>query len=431
MTRLLLVTLVALAGLVGTAQASSPRSAAPHAVSPAGMLVQQSDLAAGGGRAVVLMAGIDRLLARVVDGRRIGPAQRLAGNAFDPQVAVGRDGTAVAAWVDHGRLRVALAAPGRRFGRARTLVRGVQLLLGGVGVTPAGRAVVAWRQGNVPTALIRAAVRPPGRPFGRPRTLGDSQYPPALAVAPAGTVIASWLTTARLPAPGEPPSFEGNPRLLASTLPASAASFTAPVELAGILDYAGEPQALAGPGGAAVAWRQMAVKRIAFLTADGRLMPVVPLATGPVYEELGDPLALGLTRGGRTVALWRDLRTRSAEDLTVTSAQVEASIRRADGSFAPEEQLSAPGRIAGAFAAAAVGDETVAAWSEHRGAGARLRVARLGARGPWSARRTVSSGASIGRVVHAAAQERRAVLAWVQRERGHRHGRMYLAIVER
>src|SRR3954452_20589419 len=40
--------------------------------------------------------------------------------------------------------------------------------------------------------------------------------------------------------------------------------------------------------------------------------------------------------------------------------------------------VSAPSRIAGAFAAAAVGDETVAAWSEHRrGGAARLRVARL------------------------------------------------------
>lgn len=414
---------------------------APRPVSPRGLLVQQSDLAAGGGRAAVVMAGFRpagrprrwSLLARVGDTTRLGRLQRLGGSVFGPRVAVGPDGTAVAAWTTRAELRVAVAPPGLPFGRVQVVLRTrASVLLGGVGVTATGRAVVAWRRGNAGGWVVQAAVRAPGRGFGSAHTLGDSQYPPAVSVSPSGTVLVTWLTTPRMPAPGTPPSLEGNPRVLATTLAAGATRFAVPLQLAGPLGFAlGSPDAAGGPGGAAVVWREMADKRIALLAPGGGAFAAgLPLRTAPFVAEHGDQLALVLLAGGRMVALWRNVRTRTAEDPTITVARVETSFRPSDGAFAPPERLSAGGRLAGVPAAVALGDRAVAAWSEHRrGGAARLRIAVRPQRGGWTAPRTLSEGTAIG-AVHAAAAARRAVIAWVERD-GRAPGRLYVATLAR
>jgi hypothetical protein len=338
--------LIALAALLLGAASADARGTAAQPVSPRGLLVQQSDLAAGGGRAAVLMAGFRpaqrpqrwSLLARVGESGRLGRLRRLGGSVFGPRVAVGPDGTAVAAWVAHEVLRVAVAPPGRPFGRVQTVVRTrASLLLGGVGVTASGRAVVAWRRGNAGAWVVQAAVRAPGRAFGGVRTLGDSQYPPALAVSPSGMVLVAWLTRPRMPAPGTPPTLEGNPRVLAATLAAGATRFAAPVQLAGPPSPVfNPPDAASGPGGAAVVWREMDAKRIALLAPDGGFAASVPLPTAGFADEHGDPLALALTAGGGLVAL--------SDGTAIGAVHAAATARRAVIAWV-QRGRSGPGRL--------------------------------------------------------------------------------------
>ena len=141
----LLVLFVALAVLVGGAASAAARVVvAPEPVSPRGRVVQDLDVAVGGNRTVVLMVTYVQtgtrlrprehdwaVLARVEAGSRPGRLQRLSGgggSAGGMDVAVGGDGTAVAAWVDdNGRrvslVRVAVAAPGRSFAPPQTIAR--------------------------------------------------------------------------------------------------------------------------------------------------------------------------------------------------------------------------------------------------------------------------------------------------------------------
>jgi len=117
-----------------SAASAQARVTAPQPVSPRGLLVQERAVAAGGGRTAVLMAGYVpsarpqdfSVQARLGDATSLGPLQRLAGDGYGPRVAVGADGTAVAAWSAHPRragamLRVASARPGHNFGRVQTL----------------------------------------------------------------------------------------------------------------------------------------------------------------------------------------------------------------------------------------------------------------------------------------------------------------------
>src|SRR5918998_4203426 len=182
------VAVLSIALLLSTASARASVST-PKPVSPRGLLVQQSAVAAGGDRTAVLMAG-DRapagrrdfsLHARLGNATSLGRLQRLAtGDVHGPQVAVGADGTAVAAWTAHPRsgmslLRVAIARPGQDFKAVQTLSHAPSILLGGVDVTAQGRAVVAWRPGTSGTP-VQVAVASPGRRFAAGQTLGDSRY---------------------------------------------------------------------------------------------------------------------------------------------------------------------------------------------------------------------------------------------------------------
>jgi hypothetical protein len=428
MTRLLGPVLVAALSL--SAAPAQARVSAPQPVSPRGLLVQQSAVAAAGGRIAVLMAGDlpaarprdFPLLARLGDVTGLGRLQRLAGDVSGPRVAVGADGTAVAAWTAHPRrattvLRVAIARPGHNFGQVQTLSQARSVKLGGVGVTATGRAVITWRPGTSGTP-VQVAVAAPGHRFGAAQTLGVSRsYAPALTVAPSGTVVVAWLDTPSPPKPPPAPPQAGTAaRVLAATLTAGAARFGRATELSTLGYWFYGPDAASGPGGAAVTWRQTPIeKRLVSLTDANALQPAVPLPSFGYSVENGDHLALGIPAGGTTVALWREVRTRTAEDPALTYAAVKSSVQEPGGAFSPAETLSPSGWIAGPPQAGALTDRTVAAWSESRRARRpRLRIAVRRVGQGWALLPPLPAGAIDPFTVRAAASPRYAVVAWVQ-----------------
>ncbi|MGZ4271626.1 MAG: hypothetical protein ACXVSX_20765 [Solirubrobacteraceae bacterium] len=440
---------VVIVGLV-TATPAQAGLTAPRRVSPPGVLVNQSAVAVGGARMAVLMATAPAirgrphsLQARVGTATRLGPLQRLAGGGIESlQVAVGGDGTAVAAWTarpggSRTVLRAAVAAPGHRFGRAQTLSQARELVLGGVGVSATGRAVVAWSSETSGRPMRVAVARAAGR-FGRAQTLGHCQDWPAVTVAPNGTVVVAWLEPSTLVA--VPSSF----RVLAATLARDAARFTAPTELATIPSGTGStsalvfaPKAASGPGGAAVSWRQVPGSEgglvshtsVASLNADDSFAPAAALPPSIYGHGLGgDPahLALGIPVGGSTVALWHEVRTRGN---TVTSMAVKTSLRPRGGAFSPATRLSATGWLAGLPQAGALRDRTVAAWGEYGRPGhrPRIRVAVRRVRRAWTTLPArPAPGLDAGSVAEAAAPHY-AVVSWIQIRRTSKGGgRLYL-----
>ncbi|MGK2938293.1 MAG: hypothetical protein ACSLFR_10890 [Solirubrobacteraceae bacterium] len=353
-------------------------------------------------------------------------------------VAVGADGTAVAAWVDDkGRrvsvLRAAIAAPGRSFARPQTLARAStsgSYAVGGVAVTASGRSVVTWMDPDDARRPVRAAIREPGKRFSPPITL-DPGHPgqPVVAATPWGSVLVSWSTF-------PPPPTE--PAVLARTLSSRARRFSAPVTLTQPPAYfPGRLAAVSGTGGAGVTWQQRTsnaynaakMRMFSILTREGRVVtstlpfPIAELTTG------WDTLQLALPSTGRVVAAWADMYQRGANQ-RITSSTVSTSTRPPGRrSFSPVQRLSASGWIASPPALGVLGDRTVAAWTERRQRTSRLRVAVRPDRGRWTEPQTIPGARAAG--VYAAGSRQRVAIVWTQQGVSGPPGAVRLAWVTR
>jgi hypothetical protein len=403
------------------------RVTTPLRVSPSGLQVQQSDVAVGGDRTVVLMAGYVAparaaddwsLLARLGEGRRLGSPVRLtSGSVIAGQVAAGADGTAVAAWTIQAQrgvkaLRVAVARPGHGFGRAQTLAQARSLTLGGLGVTTSGRAVVAWRLGTSGTP-VQVALAAPGRTFGAAQTLGVSrQYAPTVTVTPDGRIVVAWLNTP--PAPQPPPAPRPTvttARVLVRTLAPGAPAFGPATDLGALTVWYSGPGAASGPGGAAVTWRQTPLEqRLVPLSSTGTFEPAVPLAaTGPPRTGdagLPDRLALAIPAARTTVALWLEARAGTAVVKTATLPSGR--------SFSSPRMLSAEGWRALAVAAVAFPDRALGAWTEVGTKGARVRLAVRPVGGGWTTMTPLVAPSLNAMTLAAAASPTYAAVTWVQ-----------------
>jgi hypothetical protein len=435
---------LAIAGAATPAQADS--LSAGRAVTPRGVVVCDSSVAtspAGGRVALLYHAGPqcssapDRLFARLGRGRDLGPPLvledrvsrsgakqvRIFGAA---RVAVGTDGSAVAAWVARGRearrddLRVAIAPPGRRFAAAQTLSRASfrqgfapRIELIGVIAGPDGRAVVSWtlRPGDrSSTASLRAAVRMPGGRFGAPQSLGpfsivfSSRSAAALALAPSGTIVAAWRPGAR-------------PTAAAATLRAGRQRFGATRTISGD-DAADHVQAVAGPGGAAVSWsddRRMIGSpiglRLARLRRDGTLgVPATMAAVdtaGGALEVNGPQVAFPLAG---PVAAWQVFRDISeGGDGAMDSTRIDATGAGDGGPLAPLT-LSTAGALTSGPAVGALSDRALVVWRERVALVRwRLRLAVRRSGGAWEPTRTF---ADTDGTVAIAAGRHSALLLW-------------------
>src|SRR4051812_34199313 len=194
-------------GAIGAPEKHIPH---PHALSPRGQDVETFQLAGnrrGDAAAVwVEFAGPDTemWLRSRRHGESFGKPERLASGdvaGISPVVAVGDDGTEVAAWVElrgeHGRVFAATRGPDGRLDRRRMLGGGVEPDAGlAAAVAPDGTALVAWssRRHRRPRQL-RAAIRRPQGDWSHPQTLTSGKWSvvnPSAAFDAAGNATLVW-----------------------------------------------------------------------------------------------------------------------------------------------------------------------------------------------------------------------------------------------
>jgi hypothetical protein len=179
-----------------------------------------------------------------------------SGTAPTARGAVGADGTSAAAWEVGGQARVAVAAPGARFGSA-TALPGAGVNAIDVAVAADGTTTVAYRTHAASGYQLLAATAPKGQPFGVPQVLdsGTSAIGSVrIAAGPGGAVAIVYTHIA------------GTYRTRATVRAAGAASFDAPQTLSSGTQSDIDPQvafdadgtivaAWANPGGAQYALR--------------------------------------------------------------------------------------------------------------------------------------------------------------------------------
>jgi hypothetical protein len=390
------------------------------------MVVQQLDLSASSARSGIVMAGHRgsrwQLFAKLSN-RRV---QRLGGAAFGPRIAVGADGTAVAAWLAGRSLRAAIARPGHGFGAPRTLGRAPSdipvgvggILPGGVVVGDDGTGVIGWTHGAGGTSEARVTFTR-GSGFTAAQTLGDSYFPPAVARAPDGTVAVTWLTRLPMPKPGDPPPPVATPQVMVATAAAGARVFGPPTALVSppALLSPMPPDAFTGPGGAAIRWSNLDIRRIAVLRSAGVIETAELGGARSNDTEYDDPISLALPADSTLLAVWRYVRIKTTEGgQRPLGSQVLAAIRPPGGAFSAPQPLSDLSGFADTPAVASVPRGTLVAWRERAPRGrSRVRV-RVYDGTTWTAPTTVTTADSVS-TVQLAAAGRSAAIVWTTHAR--------------
>ena len=441
----------AVAAVAGTLLVVTPAGAtisSPKRISSSNLRIQGIAVGAGGGRTAIVMDGYDpkpdpdefEVLARLGTATSLDSAQRLAGEGFVTDVAVGADGTAVAGWmqtIDGKRTwRVAIARPGRSFGSPRTL-GDPGVVSGDLAVTPKGRIVAIWRTRSSDHS-VRVAIAPPGGGFGAAKTIGVArQDQPLVASGPDGTVVAAWLDTPPAPQPPPaPPPADRTAELQATTLASSASAFSAPSTLASFTYWGDASPAIStGPGGVVVSWPQpmTKVRKLVPVLPDGTFESAIDLTAGATIAGIGleNKLALGLPSDLTMTALWQDATTKNAESDQLASSLVKTSTRPAAGEhglFSAAKTLSSSGWLAGGPEAGALTDRTIAAWGEtERTKPSRLRIA-IRRNGSWTVTSPLKAPDLDTGSVALAAGSKHVPIVWIQHPDARRPGgQAYLA----
>lgn len=300
---------------------------------------------------------------------KLGKVHTLARLGYQPRVAVGPDGTVAALWAQSGpgrdvRIRVAVAAPGRGFGRARTIDQRKNLFFPiAVAVQPGGRVVAVWPRsgGGLSYAIGRR-----GHRFGAPRLLTATGAigAPSVAVDPRdGTVLVAYPTPAGL----QPPV---NSQAAVRTLTATAQAFSDPTVLTA-LGIQGEavPTAAAGPGGAGVAFRiSGSVAGLAFArrTADGSFSAPQTIGVAPP-GTFAQGVGVALPTDGAAVAAWSVLTDPYEPMGRPLGTQTHASVALPGAGFGAGQALAPIGRTFSDPSVAAAGGEAFVATARTHG----------------------------------------------------------------
>jgi hypothetical protein len=308
---------------------------------------------------------------------RFGAAERVTASGVLPAVAAGRGGGAAVIWETQQRggtrrVRVAVAAGRRRFGRPQTLARVRANVTSQQVIATGGRFVAIWWQGIPGTGrhAVRFALSDAAGHFGATRTLAPDTGPStgvSAAAAPDGTVTATWGT----PLGG---TVQTNQQLAYAQLAPGATRFGAPTTLrAAAADQGAETTSMhvdAGPGGTALGWTEAGhlpeLLRASALTRGAAATPETVFTLDS--SDLGKRYAVGpsfaLPAGGLApVAAWAVLGSTGGESESITSGQVFAGERRADGTYSDPTQLSASDTIATLPVAGATRTAAVVAWA--------------------------------------------------------------------
>lgn len=300
---------------------------------------------------------------------RLGSVRGLARIGYRPLVAVGADGTAAVEWTVPGpgratRVRVAIARPGRGFGRARTVEqRKGNVWPTAIAIQPGGRVVAVWQRSS---SRLAYALGLPGHRFGGGRALATtgSITRNSIAVDPRdGTVLVAYGTALR----AAPPT---NTQAAVRALTPAAQAFSDPVVLSA-LGIAGEalPIAVAGPGGAGVGYTVSAGVpglRFARRAADGSWAPPQTIAvSGAGTFSAG--LGVTLPADGAAVAAWT-ADTDPYEPMGLPlGRQPFMAVAPAGAAFGTRQPLAPAGRRFSDPSVAAAGGEAFVATAEQHG----------------------------------------------------------------
>ena len=344
---------------------------------------------------------------------RLGPIHRLAARGLSPRVTIGADGTRAVQWIEFGdegmrSVRVAVARPGRAFGKRQLLERRrANMATGAVAVQPGGRVVAVWRRTG---GLLGYALAPRGQAFGKARDLTATGpvSQDELALDPRdGAVVLSYGT----PLQTAPPV---NQQAAARTLATTASAFSAPVTLsdpAGLAES--RPSIVAGSGGVGVAWARTApipTLNLARRTANGTWAPselIANAAYGPDVFAVG--LVATLPTDGSALAAWSISTEPGGRGST--SKQTVVSEAGPSTAFGEPLALTQAGRTFGALAVASSGADAFLATAEAHG---HVLLSIFSADGTLDIASLASNGD--GDVLLAAAGPR-VLLAWQQRDR--------------
>lgn len=266
-----------------------------------------------------------------------------------PQVAVNRQGAALAVWTQaydgHRFTIVAMPSPpGRRFGSRQALGRTNRFRGGSprVAINARGDAVVMWARSD----SVVLATRPAGRRFAAPQAIAAARpVPGGVVVDSDGDALAAWTAHGRVfvaeRSAGHP---FGRARLLNPRGPrASDAS-----------------AAVGRDGTVVVAWNAGNATTAVVRGPGGRFAAPQTLASYSPFLNAAAP-AVAVTPSGEAVVAWGQ----GVQDPAGDRTQVAVASRLPSGSFGAPRVLSAPGVSASQPSLAVEGTgELVAAWSE-------------------------------------------------------------------
>ena len=300
--------------------------------------------------------------------------QRLSPKGYQPLVAVGDDGTKAVMWHEPGArgrntVRVAIARPGHRFGTPRIVRRQVANLFPiAVAVQPAGRVVAIWSRGR--TAAFALARK--GHAFGRPQSLGAAigaacrqRSARRLGHRAAGRLADP---VGRRTARRRPHAVADGVELLRAAARDRSRALSPPTSRASV------PCSSPDPGGVAAVTTAMTNDSTAILlarrAADGSwTAPQLVATIGFVDAQFVEGLTAALPADGSAVAAWSLVDEDPAGLGGKRDARSFASVAAPSAAFGPAQALTPEGPHKFGFpAAVAAGGEAFVASAEPHGA---------------------------------------------------------------
>ena len=330
-------------------------------------------------------------------------------HAYDPQVAVDRQGNAIAVWQrfdgTNTVVQAAVRAVGGSFGAPQDLSTAGQTAYDPqVAVDGRGNAIVVWSASNGTNFIAQAAVRAVGGSFGAPQDLSaagrDAAFP-QVAVDGRGNAIAVWSRF-----DGTNFIMQAAARVAASRrrrryfTPKRGGSFGAPQDLSAAGQDAFNPQvAVDGQGNAIAVWHRFdagtntIVQAAARVAASRRRRRYFTPKQGGGFGAPQDLSAAGQSASfsevavdgqGNAIAVWRRFDG--------TNFIVQAAVRAAGGSFGAPQDLSAAGQKAG-FPEVAVDGQgnAIAVWQRFDGTNFIMQAAVRAAGGSFGAPQDLSA----------------------------------------
>jgi hypothetical protein len=280
-------------------------------------------------------------------------------NAVNPEIAVGPDGTAAAAWQrsngSNTIIQAAIRPPGGSFGAPVDLSAPGQNAFGNpqVAVDPSGAVTVVWSRSNGSDEIVQASTRPPGGSFGAPVNLsatGQDNDRPQVATGPEGTATVVWRRS------------DGTNTIIQAATRPPGGVFGAPITISTIGQDAQAPQiATASDGTATAVW---------FGNVGGNF--IIQAATRPPGGAFGAPVelsAIGQNAFNPQIAVGPDgTATVVWQRSNGSNSIIQAATRPAGASFGPPVNLSANGRNAEYAQIASLLDGTaIAVWNRSNG----------------------------------------------------------------